>query len=125
MSEQPVQFENIMANPELSGVQDVPPEEVHKHLDQLVLIDVRQPKEYTGELGHIKGSQLLTLDSLPQRIQELPKNKPIVFVCRSGGRSARASAFALEQGFSTIYNLFGGMLLWTEKNFPVVKSLEY
>ena len=45
---------------------------------------------------------------------EIPKDKTVVFVCRSGGRSARATAHALEHGYTNVYNLKGGMILWNE-----------
>jgi hydroxyacylglutathione hydrolase len=85
----------------------------------VVLVDVRNPVEYTGELGHIPGAQLVVLDTLPTHIDELPKDKTVVFVCLSGGRSSRATHFAKENGFSSVYNLKGGMKLWNELKLEV------
>lgn len=107
------------ANPSLPGVFDVSPEEVLEKKAELTLIDVRRPDEFTGELGHISGAQLLTLDTLPQNLGDIPRDKPIVFICRSGGRSGQATAFALEKGFHEVFNLLGGMLAWNEKQLPV------
>lgn len=112
-------FTSQKPNPQFDSVLDVLPEEVWQARSQVAIIDVRRPDEYTGELGHIPGASLLTLDQLPQRLDELPKDKSIVFVCRSGGRSGQAAAFALENGFSSVFNMFGGMLLWNEKNMEV------
>ena len=108
-------------NPTFPDVYDVDPKEVLEKKAQITLIDVRRPEEFTGELGHIPGAQLLTLDQLPQRIEELPRNKTIVFICRSGGRSAQATSFALESGFETVFNMKGGMLLWNERGFQIEK----
>lgn len=114
---QTLKFETAVENPEIANVEDVHPEEVKKLKGQVALIDVRRPDEFTGELGHIPGAQLLVLDELPQHIEDLPKNKTIVFICRSGARSGRATAFAKENGFESVYNMKGGMLLWNELGF--------
>ncbi len=75
------------------------------------IIDVRRPDEFTGELGHIPNSELICLqDNFEQQINRLDKKAPHLFVCRSGGRSARAARIALGHGFSKIYNMKGGML---------------
>ncbi|MGE4130194.1 MAG: rhodanese-like domain-containing protein [Bdellovibrionales bacterium] len=49
----------------------------------------------------------------------MPKDKTVVFVCRSGARSGRATAFAFEQGFKYVYNMKGGMIRWNELNLEV------
>ncbi len=75
------------------------------------IIDVRRPDEFTGELGHIPEADLMCLqDNFEQQISKLDKKAPHLFVCRSGGRSARAARIALGHGFTTIYNMEGGML---------------
>lgn len=114
---------NAQVNPAFVGspirVLDVQPQAVRDHAPRLVLIDVRQPEEFSGELGHIPGAQLIVLDDLPERIQELPKDRQIVFICRSGGRSARACALALQNDFTEVYNMQGGMLAWNQLGFEV------
>lgn len=120
-----MEFTSKTPNPSFGDVMDIDPKEVQKTAatssSSVELIDVRRPDEYTGELGHIPGAKLLTLDQLPEKIETLPKNKTIVFVCRSGGRSAQASAFALENGFTDVYNMKGGMLLWNEYGLKTEK----
>ena len=111
-----VKFDNKIANSNFPGVTDVTPQEVMDRKEDLYLIDVRRPDEWEGELGHVAGSELLTLDFLPQKIAELPKDKTIVFICRSGNRSGQAAQFAQENGFEDVYNMQGGMLLWNELN---------
>lgn len=100
-------------------IQDIDPAELRSKKTQVRIIDVRRPDEWTGELGHIAEASLITLDTLPQRIGELDKNDTIVFVCKSGGRSAQATAFAKQNGFNSVYNMAGGMLAWNENNFEV------
>lgn len=119
MASQFTQFSTAVPHPDLPGVENIDPQELLEKKDQVVLIDVRRPPEYTGELGHIPGSELIVLDTLPEHIDELPKDKTLVFVCLSGGRSARATQFAKENGFESAYNLKGGMSLWNQLNFGV------
>lgn len=111
-------FETRENNLHYQGVVDIDPQELFKKKDQVELVDVRQPEEFTGELGHIPGARLITLDTLGEKWTQLSKNKTIVFVCRSGGRSARAAAMAISEGFTDVYNLKGGMLLWNELHLP-------
>lgn len=111
---QHVQFNDLETNEDLEMVQDVSPKEVEAHIDQLTLIDVRSKEEYTGALGHIANSQLITLDRLMDHIDEIPQDKTVVFICRSGRRSASAAALAKDHGLESVYNLKGGMLLWNE-----------
>lgn len=115
-------FTSRTKNPDFEGVFDISPEELSRHTDGVAMIDVREPAEYTGELGHIRGTQLIVLQTLPDHLDALPKDKPIVFVCRSGGRSARATAFAKSNGFEQVYNMKGGMLLWNSLGLPVEKT---
>jgi len=104
------------------GVSDITPQELHeliKAKSKLKLIDVRQPEEYTGELGHIENAELIILNQLPEKYQALKPSDEIVVICRSGGRSAQAASFLMSQGFQKVYNMKGGMLLWNELGFPV------
>jgi rhodanese-related sulfurtransferase len=77
------------------------------------VLDVRTPAEFDGELGHIDGATLLPLQELPIRMNELEskKEQEIYVVCRSGGRSAQATAMLRAQGYNAI-NVDGGMLAW-------------
>jgi rhodanese-related sulfurtransferase len=114
-----VDFPNKQVNPQLPGVMDIGPSDLLANRHTVCIVDVRQPEEYTGELGHIAGSRLLVLDTLPHEIASLPQDQTVVFVCRSGGRSARAAQFAMAQGMTNVFNLHGGMLLWHELQLPV------
>jgi rhodanese-related sulfurtransferase len=80
-----------------------------------LVVDVREPYEYCSITGHIPGALNYPWSSnvLRQRYTELPKNKPILVVCRSGGRSNQAANFLDSEGFTTIYDMLGGMSSWT------------
>lgn len=88
------------------------------HKNALVL-DVREEGEY--KLGHILNSMLVPLGKLEERIGELEKYKeqPIVVVCRSGQRSARACAVLGRRGFAHAFNLAGGVTAWQKANLPL------
>jgi len=94
------------------GVWEVEPYWLEENLTKVQVVDVREPTEFTGPLGHIRGATLVPLGELAQRAKELPKDKPIVAVCRAGSRSAHATAILQKAGFSDIANLPGGMLRW-------------
>lgn len=90
------------------------------NLKDVILIDVRMSDEYFGELRHIKNAQLATLGpDLDQFLMKANKQTTIIFVCRSGARSGRATLAALEIGFKNVFNLEGGMLAWNNLDLPI------
>jgi rhodanese-related sulfurtransferase len=107
-------FESQEASLHYEGVIDIEPAELSKKTKEVILVDVRQPEEFHGDLGHITGSTLVVLDTLLEALPQFPKDKTIVFVCRSGHRSAMACQQTAELGYKSIYNLKGGMILWND-----------
>jgi rhodanese-related sulfurtransferase len=103
-------------------VLEVDPEWLGEHLAEVHVLDVREPAEWTGELGRIAGAIPLPLGQLRARVGELPRDRPIVAVCRAGGRSAEASLILEREGFARAANLSGGMLRWTALGLPVEAS---
>lgn len=102
---------------------DVDPPWVTDSQRPLQLIDVRRPEEFNDELGHIKGAQNYTLDvNLNQFLDNADPDLTYLFICRSGGRSARAARIAQAMGLSHIYNLKGGMLGWNQLKLPVLRE---
>jgi rhodanese-related sulfurtransferase len=80
------------------------------------LIDVRQPHEH--EAGRIAGTRLIELGSLTQEAGTIDRNQPVVFYCRSGGRSGMATE-AFEQAGFDAHNMTGGMLEWEAAGLPI------
>ena len=117
-----IEFLSKKENPNYPGVIDVTAEEVLEKKGELTLIDVRQPDEFTGELGHIPGSTLVTLDNLPSQVAELPRDKDIVFICRSGNRSGQACTLSKMDGLTRVYNMAGGMIRWNELGYETAKE---
>jgi rhodanese-related sulfurtransferase len=81
-----------------------------------LLLDVREPNEW--EAGHAPGATFIPLGSVAERAGELPADRPVVVICRSGGRSARATEFLVAQGVDAV-NLAGGMRAWAAEGFTV------
>jgi sulfur dioxygenase len=102
-----------------AGINELDPDWVADHADELRIIDVRDVNEYTGVLGHIEGSSLIPLDHLGERIDSLEKDAPTVVVCRSGARSAQAVTLLERAGFTKAANLAGGMINWNHQRLPV------
>lgn len=101
------------------GVPSVGPEEAQQRLKAPkppVLVDVRQPDEYRA--GHIAGARLIPLGELSQRLAEIPKEREVLCVCRSGSRSGSAVRQLIAAGY-TATNLSGGMLGWTDARLPI------
>ena len=74
------------------------------------LIDVRSPEEFTGDLGHIPNAELMPLSMISRLAAKLDRTEPLLIVCRSGQRSARAVELLSQLGFERIANVKGGML---------------
>ncbi|HEY5303176.1 MAG TPA: rhodanese-like domain-containing protein [Acidimicrobiales bacterium] len=84
-----------------------------------LLLDVREDDEWHA--GHAAVARHIALSAVPDSLDDLAKNRRIVCVCRSGGRSARAGQFLAEQGFDVV-NLDGGMTAWHAAGVEMVSE---
>jgi len=82
------------------------------------LLDVREPWEWS--IGNLEalGARLIPLHDLPRRLREIPRDRPVVVYCRSGQRSETAARKLLEDGYTEVYNLSGGVLAWARDVDP-------
>ena len=78
-----------------------------------LLLDVRETQEFN--FCHIEGSQLMPMQSVPARINELDKEQHIVTICHHGMRSQQVAQFLLQNGFNNITNLSGGVNAWANE----------
>lgn len=76
------------------------------------VIDVREPHEYAGELGHIEGAENVPMTRFPEVAADWKRADPLLVVCRSGRRSREVCQMLARLGFEDIANLAGGMLEW-------------
>jgi len=89
--------------------------------EKAVLIDVCEPAEFAA--GHVAGARNIPLASLEGH-KSLPSNKalPLVVLCQSGARAARAAGTLRKLGYENAQPLAGGLTAWREANLPVEKS---
>jgi rhodanese-related sulfurtransferase len=91
------------------AVPDVPPD--------AVLLDVREDDEWAA--GRAPNAVHVPMTQIADRLDELPDGDPVYVICRSGGRSARVTAYLNSQGWDTV-NVTGGMGAWAQAGRPMV-----
>jgi sulfur-carrier protein adenylyltransferase/sulfurtransferase len=102
---------------------DVTPLQLKALLDKnpdLYILDVREP----SELGicRLENSRDIPLGILPLRYAEVPREKPVIVLCKMGGRSAQAVQFLKGKGYTHVSNLVGGILRWIDEVDPSLKK---
>ena len=102
-----------------AGVLEVDARWLAEHRHEALVLDVREAAEFDGELGHIAGARLCPLADLRAQLPALPRDRPIIAVCRSGARSAQASLILEKAGLSRVAHLSGGMIQWRSQQLPV------
>lgn len=82
--------------------------------DTMIVLDVRTPQEYTGELGHVENSILIPVQQLQHRVQELDqyRDREVVVICRTQNRSRAAASILQNAGFEHVAYVRGGMVDW-------------
>ncbi len=101
-------------------VMSISPEEVFRIISEgkeHFLLDVRTPEEYSG--GHIEGANLIPVDQLESRMDEIPRDKQIIVYCKGGSRSRTAVILLMENGFGMVYDM-GGIADWQQKGYPII-----
>jgi rhodanese-related sulfurtransferase len=92
-----------------------------RHAAGAYVLDVRQADEY--EAGHVPGAVLVPLDQLEARQAEVPSDAPVLVICKSGGRSAKAVQYLAPLGVDAT-NVAGGTMAWIDAGNPVVEGPE-
>lgn len=80
------------------------------------LVDVRTADEFRS--GYIPGAVNISLQELSQKLDKIPKDKPVIVYCRSGNRSAYAAQTLLKAGYADVMDL-GGIIEWSRAGLPV------
>ncbi len=83
-----------------------------------LMVDVRREEEVASVTYDVPNYMNIPLDQLEDRINEIPKGQEIVMVCRSGGRSLKATYFLMNAGYENVSNMDGGIIKWVSKKFP-------
>ncbi len=101
-------------------IEEIEPFEAAQMLDAgAVILDVRASDEFLQ--GRAKGAYHIPFNSLDDRLDEVPIGRPVIVVCRSGGRSYQAAKTLATRGYVSM-NLAGGMHAWSDEGLPVVRE---
>ena len=87
--------------------------------EDIFLLDVREP--YEVQIAQI-GGKLIPQNDVPQRLNEIPRDREIIVHCRSGARSQKIAEFLKQSGYSQVVNLAGGILAWSDEIDPKVQK---
>lgn len=89
-----------------------------------VVLDVREAWEVQTACVKAQGFALVTIPMhlIPARIQELDRDQPVAVLCHHGGRSMQVAAFLMQQGFSHVANISGGIHAWSTQVDPAVPT---
>lgn len=108
---------------QLSTPEEVSPVAVMTMLgENALLVDVREVNEVEVLAYGVSGVVNLPLSELPDRLAELPRDRPIVLACRSGERSKKAAALLAQNSFTQLFILKGGIIAWEANVLPVEKT---
>jgi sulfur-carrier protein adenylyltransferase/sulfurtransferase len=105
-----------------NGIPQISVKELKRRRDagqSVFLLDVREPYEY--QIAQIGGT-LIPQNDVPQRLNEIPRDREIVVHCRSGARSQKIAEFLRQSGYSQVVNLAGGILAWSDEIDPKVQK---
>jgi rhodanese-related sulfurtransferase len=96
-------------------------EAIALHNRGALVLDVRSAEEFAS--GHIVNARNITLESLPDSLDSIKKyrEKPVIVYCEAGSRSAQAVKLLKTQGYTTVFNLSGGLAGWRTENLPLSK----
>ena len=83
----------------------------------VMILDVREQDEW--DAGHIPGAVFMPMGQVPDRLSEIPKDKTVIVQCRSGNRSSQVTDFLIQQGFTNVHNMSGGLNAWQSAGLPV------
>jgi rhodanese-related sulfurtransferase len=100
------------------SVPEVSPGWTQQHRDDIRLIDIREADELVGKLGQIPEVEHIPMGELDEEAADWSRDQKIVLLCRSGGRSGRATNRLRKLGFTRIASMAGGMIRWNEEGFP-------
>jgi rhodanese-related sulfurtransferase len=104
----------------LTSTPDVPQvglEEVERRAPEAMVLDVREPEEYAH--GHVPGAVNLPQAELATRLEEVPRDHPLLVICQGGYRSLRAAQFLKQTGFAEVASVTGGTTAWQEAGKPL------
>jgi rhodanese-related sulfurtransferase len=113
----------LLGNPSFSSVASPTVVDVHearrRQSARALLVDVREPAEWNQ--GHAPNATHIPLGGLGARLAEIPRDRDVLLICRSGNRSGNAQRQLQQLGYQRVFNVTGGMNAWTSAGLPVVR----
>lgn len=100
----------------MKPIPQIEPSELRRRLqngENIYMIDVREDDEVAQ--GMIAGAKHIPMGDIPSRLDEIPRDNEVIFICRSGGRSQHVCDFLSHQGIQNVVNMTGGMLQWNNE----------
>ena len=110
-------LKRLNGNAETTVAEVDPGEAQRRQQTGALLVDVREPDEWAS--GHAAGAVHIPLGQLPKRLHELPTDREVLFICRSGRRSSSAANTAVAAGLGRVTNVRGGTIAWARAGLPV------
>lgn len=101
-----------------SKIDEISVDDVARREAHVRVVDVREPDEFHGELGHIPGAELVPLATVEAAAKGWKRADPLIMVCRSGRRSLHAAELLIGLGFAGVKNMRGGMVEWNAAHLP-------
>jgi rhodanese-related sulfurtransferase len=108
----------LTATPEIT---DIDVETLAARKDEAFLLDVREPNEYRR--GHVSGAINIPQAELATRLDEAPRERPILVICQTGSRSRHATQFLLQTGYTDVANVLSGTSGWRRAGKPLVRGV--
>jgi rhodanese-related sulfurtransferase len=102
-------------------VEDYTPKQAQDEVARgALLIDVREQHEW--DAGRMPHARLIPMGHIPSRLGDLPRDRKIIFTCRTGNRSGTIKDYMIEEhGYADVHNLLGGIVAWQLEGLPVLK----
>lgn len=86
---------------------------------KVLVVDVRTPDEF--RMARLRGAKLIPLAELPQRLKELPRDRPLLLYCSVGARSSSAADLLVSRGYREVYQISDGLVGWYRNGYPIEK----
>ena len=106
----------------LAGARDITSKDAKALLDKnknVFLLDVRTPQE--NSQARLAGTVLIPIGEFERRINEVPKNRPVIVYCAVGSRSKPVADFLVKNGYKEVYNMSDGIMGWYRNGLPIVR----
>jgi adenylyltransferase/sulfurtransferase len=109
---EPADLAEVCSADVMAQVRRLSPVELRELFGKIAIVDVRSPQEFG--VSHLPEAVNIPVAEVQQRLAEIPRDQPVVFICRSGARSMTASAIATRAGLANVAHLEGGLLGWAK-----------